>query len=348
MELSNLTNAFSQSSGDAKNPTPVTQMGQLWSIDADGNWGPAGETNRVDQNSELTSSDSFEQDSELSYDSQPAKQIFTNSGLTQEDILAVIQKDVDFSYDEKTNTFNIASGEIKPSTMDAIRAYFDMANGKYDEANIVVGESVTFETQITRSIGLDGSGRYTETVPSFDKIKCNSIDIQSQNIVNGDKMFAGAEANIIKIADQPNLESADNMFNGCTSSVVVIGKHPSIAQDDMFRGCEAVVLNPDLTDVIYDPAEHNAVQLLPETANPHVIPDFGQKIDTSAPEIDMDYVVKKIREQADRKHELSEEIAPILSKTQDKVKQAMDVLGLDDGSDLTSVEKSDAVDYFEK
>lgn len=381
MELSNLTNAFNQSSEDAKSSTPTTQIGQLWDIDANGDLGPAGETDRSKWNPKSTSGDVFEQDSEVLQDPQSAKQTLINSGLTQEDILAIIQKDVDFSYDEKTNTFNIASGEIKPSTMNAVCAYFDMADGKYDEANIVVGKDVTFETQIIHSIGLDGLGHYTEAVPSFGGIKCNSIDIQSQNIINGDKMFAGADADIIKIADQPNLKSANNMFNGCTSSAVVLGELPEDFSGKesaesgkihsltyMFTGCEAVVMNSDLTDVIYDPEEQNVVQILPEIVNPHITPDSGQKINPSVPKIEIDpdntsdsekkTPIEKIREWIESKYKSSgepvlfssdnEKGSSIVDKIQDRAKQAMDALGLDGVSDPVSVEKSDVVDYFEK
>ena len=287
-----------------------------------------------------------------SQDSQLINQIF-NPNLTQDEILEMIQRDVDFSYDENTNTFNITSGEVKPSTMDAVRAYFGMADGKYDEANIVVGEDVTFVTGLKPAVqALNGVGHYTEIAPSFSGIKCNSIDIQSQNIVNGDKMFAGAEADIIKIADQPNLKSADNMFNGCTSSAVVIGERPPVVQGNMFRGCEAVVLNSDLTDVIYDPEAQNDSHIIPGITSPHIVPGSGDKIAPINPKIEITpngasvsgekTIIETIRDKFDKIRESSMNFA---DKVQERAKQAIDALGLDDVSDPASVEKSDG---FEK
>lgn len=392
MELSNLTAAFNKSSDAAK--SSISQDGfqsqaedrAFITAEDRPDMDPGFET-KAAEDSELTPGDITDPGFDpgkstipnvLPRDPQSAKQTLINSGLTQEDILAIIQRDVDFSYDEKTNTFNIVSGEIKPSTMDAVRAYFDMADGKYDEANIVVGEDVTFETQLRPSLGLDGLGHYTEAVPSFAGIKCNSIDIQSQNIINGDKMFAGADADIIKVADQPNLKSANNMFNGCTASAVVLGELPEgfsgkesaesgkiYSLTYMFNGCEAIVMNSDLTDVIYDPAEQNAVQILPEIVNPHITPNPGQKINPSIPKIEIDpdntsdsekkMPIEKIREWIESKYKSSGEPvlfssdndkgSSIVDKIQDRAKQAMDALGLDGVSDPTSVEKSDV---FEK
>ena len=234
----------------------------------------------------------------------------------------------------------------------------------------MIGEDVTFGTQIINAGLTNGNSIAANSivfVPSFAGIKCNSIDVQSQNIVNGGNMFAGAEADIIKIADQPNLKSADNMFSGCTSSAVVIGELPPVVQGNIFRGCEAVVLNPDLTDVIYDPAEQNTVQILPEIVNPHIMPNPGQKIDPSIPKIEIDpdnisdsdsekkTPIEKIREWIEGKYKASgepvlfssdnEKSSSIVDKIQDRAKQAMDALGIDGIFDPASVEKSDC---FEK
>lgn len=367
MALSNLTAAFNESSDAAK-----SSISNIFHSNAeDKAFIKAENRPNVDPGFELKSRDDstlipvdatdtgFDPDNgfipkTFPQDSQSINQIF-NPNLTQDEILEIIQRDVDFSYDEKTNTFNITSGEIKPSTMDAVRAYFDMADGKYDEANIVVGEDVTFGTQIINAELTNGhsiTGNPMTIAPSFDGIKCNSIDIQSQNIINGDKMFAGAEADIIKIADQPNLKSADNMFNGCTSSAVVIGEYPPVVHGNIFRGCEAVVLNPDLTDVIYDPEAQNDSHIIPGITSPHIVPGSGDKIAPINPKIEITpngasgsgekTIIETIRDKFDKIRESSMNFA---DKVQDRAKQAIDALGLDDVSDPASVEKSDG---FEK
>lgn len=350
MALSSLTAAFNESSDAAKSSISdgfQSQAEDRAFITAEDrpDMDPGFET-KAAEDSELTPGD------------------ITDPGLTQDDILKTIQHDLDFSYDEETNTLNIVSGEIKPSTMDAVRAYFDMSDGKYDDANIVIGKDVTFKTEVINA-GLT-NGQTTidmpmNIVPSFEGIKCNSIDIQSQNIINGDNMFAGADADIIKVADQPNLESANNMFNGCTASAVVLGELPedfsgkepaengkNYSLDYMFNGCEAVVMNSDLTDVIYDPAENGIV-------NPHITPDSGHKINPSNPKMDPENIpdsekktpIEKIRELIESKYNSAdiEKGLAVVDKIRDRAKQAMDALGIDGIFDPGSVEKSDG---FEK
>lgn len=350
MALSSLTAAFNESSDAAKSSISdgfQSQAEDRAFITAEDrpDMDPGFET-KAAEDSELTSGD------------------ITDPGLTQDDILKTIQHDLDFSYDEETNTLNIVSGEIKPSTMDAVRAYFDMSDGKYDDANIVIGKDVTFKTEVINA-GLT-NGQTTidmpmNIVPSFEGIKCNSIDIQSQNIINGDNMFVGVDADIIKVADQPNLESANNMFDGCAARAIVLGEFPedfsgkepaengkNYSLDYMFNGCEAVVMNSDLTDVIYDPAENGIV-------NPHITPDSGHKINPSNPKIDPENIpdsekktpIEKIRELIESKYDSAniEKGLAVLDKIQDRAKQAMDALGIDGIFDPASVEKSDC---FEK
>lgn len=350
MALSSLTAAFNESSDAAKSSISdgfQSQAEDRAFITAEDrpDMDPGFET-KAAEDSELTPGD------------------IIDPGLTQDDILKTIQHDLDFSYDEETNTLNIVSGEIKPSTMDAVRAYFDMSDGKYDDANIVIGKDVTFKTEVINA-GLT-NGQTTidmpmNIVPSFEGIKCNSIDIQSQNIINGDEMFVGVNADIIKVADQPNLESANNMFDGCSARAVVLGEFPedfsgkepaengkNYSLDYMFNGCEAVVMNSDLTDVIYDPAENGIV-------NPHITPDSDHKINPSNPKMDPENIpdsekktpIEKIRELIESKYDSAniEKGLAVLDKIQDRAKQAMDALGIDGIFDPGSVEKSDC---FEK
>lgn len=350
MALSSLTAAFNESSDAAKSSISD------------------GFQSQAEDRAFITAEDRPDMDpgfeTKAAEDSELIPGDITDPGLTQDDILKTIQHDLDFSYDEETNTLNIVSGEIKPSTMDAVRAYFDMSDGKYDDANIVIGKDVTFKTEVINA-GLT-NGQTTidmpmNIVPSFEGIKCNSIDIQSQNIINGDKMFVGVDADIIKVADQPNLESANNMFDGCSARAIVLGELPedfsgkepaengkNYSLDYMFNGCEAVVMNSDLTDVIYDPAENGIV-------NPHITPDSGHKINPSNPKMDPENIpdsekktpIEKIRELIESKYDSAniEKGLAVLDKIQDRAKQAMDALGIDDIFDPASVEKSDC---FEK
>lgn len=171
-------------------------------------------------------------------------------------MLAVIQKDVDFAYDEETKTMTISGGEISQYTLEVLRGYMELSDGEFNDANIVIGQDVTFRNSVEK----DALGRYSVTAPTFGNIKCNSIDVQSQNITNGDHMFEGTCASIIKVADQPNLESADCMFSDSAAKLISIGEFPDAVMypEDVVRtvfvDCDSVVVNKDMTDIKYAPS----------------------------------------------------------------------------------------------
>lgn len=201
-------------------------------------------------------------------------------------LLARIREDVDFSYDEETNTFNIDSGEITPATMRYVREYFDATGDEYKNFNLVVGEDVTFDN----TSGLRSLDPHTASLDriSFAGIDCNCIDIRSQNITDADFMFRNAEANIIKLADQPNLTTAHSMFDGCDARAVIMGDIPAEvqSQDDMFKGCSSVVLNPDLTRVLYDPEYVADVVKVPE---PQIVVPDSQETQEPLPDRHPDF-----------------------------------------------------------
>lgn len=171
----------------------------------------------------------------------------------KEAMLAEIQKDVTFAYDEETKTMTISGGEISQHTLDALRGYMELSDGEFDDANIVIGQDVTFKNSFKKDV----RGEYYVAGPTFGDIKCKSIDIQSQNITNAYCMFASTKVDIIKVADQPNLEAAASMFSDCEAKLVSIGEFPESVYGDMvnpvFRGCSSLVVSKDMTDVIYSP-----------------------------------------------------------------------------------------------
>ncbi len=177
----------------------------------------------------------------------------TQDPAMKETMLAELQKDVNFSYDEETKTMMISGGEISQHTLDALRGYMELSDGEFDDANIVVGQDVTFKNSFKKDV----RGEYYVSGPTFGDMKCKSIDIQSQNITNAYCMFASTKADIIKVADQPNLEAAKSMFSDCDAKLVSIGEFPESVYGDtvnpVFLGCSSVVVNKDMTDVIYSP-----------------------------------------------------------------------------------------------
>lgn len=149
----------------------------------------------------------------------------------EEKLLENIRKDVDMQYDEETKTFTISSGEIDAGTAKAISKYFHETDGKYDDANIVIGSDITFkkDTILTRD-------------PQFKDITCNRFEIQSQNIITADHMFRDVHAKEITVADQPGLESATGMFEGCEADSISVGEIPAgISRDDLMKGCDCEV-----------------------------------------------------------------------------------------------------------
>lgn len=172
-------------------------------------------------------------------------------------MLAELQKDVNFSYDEETKTMTISGGEMDQHTMDALRAYMDLSDGEFDDANIIIGQDVTFGNSIEKGL----HGKYSVTGPVFGDIKCKSIDIQSQNITNADRMFAETQADIIKVADQPNLESADSMFFNSNAKMISIGEFPDSIKDSAatFIHCYAVVMNKDGTEILHDGSSNRPI-----------------------------------------------------------------------------------------
>lgn len=146
-------------------------------------------------------------------------------------LLENICKDVDMQYDKETKTFTISSGEIDAKTAKAISKYFQEADGKYDDANIVIGSDVTFkkDTVLTRD-------------PQFKDITCNRFEIQSQNIITADHMFRDVHAKEITVASQPGLEGATGMFEGCEADSISVGEIPAgISRDDLMKGCDCEI-----------------------------------------------------------------------------------------------------------
>lgn len=139
-----------------------------------------------------------------------------------------ISKDVGITYDNSTDTFNIASGNFDGKTAKALKNYIDSADGKYDKANIVIGKDVTFDKDdlLKKDIRFD--------------FKCGSLDIQSQDIADASSMFEDSDIDSIKLADQPNLSDTTDMFKNCKASTVSIGKIPAaVDKKAMKTGCNA-------------------------------------------------------------------------------------------------------------
>ena len=201
----------------------------------------------------------------------------------KEAMLAEIQKDVIFAYDEETKTMTISGGEISQHTLDALRGYMELSDGEFDDANIVVGQDVTFKNSFKK----DARGEYYAAGPTFGDIKCKSIDIQSQNITNAYCMFASTKADIIKVADQPNLETAASMFSDCEAKLVSIGEFPESVYGNMvnpvFRGCSSIVVSKDMTDVIYSPKSDPL----------DLFGDRREKVHTEEDSVDTSFVVNE-------------------------------------------------------
>lgn len=137
-----------------------------------------------------------------------------------------VNEDVSLSYDEATNTFKIDAGKIDPGTMSAFKDYLEEADGKYDEANIVIGPDVEFDQGNLKHINFG--------------FKCKSLDIQSQNITDANSMFENAEIETITLADQPGLSDVNDMFKDCAAKEVTIGAIPSdVDKFAMQKGCKA-------------------------------------------------------------------------------------------------------------
>lgn len=261
----------------------------------------------------------------------------------KETMLAELQKDVTFAYDEETKTMTISGGEISQHTLDALRAYTDLSDGEFDDANIVIGQDVTFRNSVEK----DALGRYSVTAPTFGNIKCKSIDVQSQNITNGDHMFEGTQASIIKVADQPNLESADCMFSDSAAKLISIGEFPDAVMNpedvvcNVFVGCDSVVVNKDMTDIKYAPSTSHFYKT---DADIMVYPqkNEGDKIQTDKqPEPDHmivgpDYKTGRESSVYLRQEGFGEDHS---DRTADRVQQAENALGVTVGQMSTSQEK---------
>lgn len=153
------------------------------------------------------------------------------SNEKEEKLLESIRKDVDIQYDEGTKTFTISSGEMDAGTAKAISKYFHESDGKYDDANIVIGPDVSFkkDTVLTRDL-------------QFKDITCNRFEIQSQNIITADHMFRDVHAREIKISDQLGLESAADMFEGCEADSISVGEIPAgISRSDLMKDCNCEI-----------------------------------------------------------------------------------------------------------
>lgn len=257
-------------------------------------------------------------------------------------MLAVIQKDVDFAYDEETKTMTISGGEISQYTLDVLRGYMELSDGEFNDANIVIGQDVTFRNSVEK----DALGRYSVTAPTFGNIKCNSIDVQSQNITNGDHMFEGTCASIIKVADQPNLESADCMFSDSAAKLISIGEfpdavmHPEDVVRTVFVGCDSVVVNKDMTDIKYAPSTSH---LYKDDADIVVRPQKNEedKIQTNKePDYSVvghDYATGRESSVYLRRDGFGENH---MDRTTNRVQQAESALGVTVGQMSTSQEKS--------
>lgn len=137
-----------------------------------------------------------------------------------------VNEDVSLSYDEATNTFKIDAGKIDPGTMSAFKDYLEEADGKYDDASIVIGPDVEFDQGKLKHINFG--------------FKCKSLEIQSQNITDANSMFEDSEIEAITIADQPGLSDVDDMFKNCKAKEVTVGAIPSdVDKFAMQNGCKA-------------------------------------------------------------------------------------------------------------
>ena len=83
----------------------------------------------------------------------------------------------------------------------------------------------------------------TPDYPDFKGMSFGKLEIQSQDILNADRMFAGVSADEIVLADQPNLESADSMFGFAQVDNISIGKLPGNidVSFDLMRDCPSDV-----------------------------------------------------------------------------------------------------------
>lgn len=255
----------------------------------------------------------------------------------KEAMLAEIQKDVTFAYDEETKTMTISGGEISQHTLDALRGYMELSDGEFDDANIVVGQDVTFKNSFKKDV----RGVYYVAGPTFGDIKCKSIDIQSQNITNAYCMFASTKADIIKVADQPNLETAASMFSDCEAKLVSIGEFPESVYggvvNPVFRGCSSIVVSKDMTDVIYSP-KSNPVDLFG---------DRREKVHTEKDSVDTPFVTNESPQDNIHQDNVSEydptfglkQSDAFRSHAIDRAQQIENELGVD-GVDFSEIQNS--------
>ena len=142
------------------------------------------------------------------------------------------------------------AGKIDPGTMSAFKDYLEEADGKYDEANIVIGSDVEFDQGKLKHINFG--------------FKCKSLEIQSQNITDANSMFEGSEIEAITIAAQPGLSNVDDMFKNCKAKEVTVGAIPSdVDKFAMQKDCKAS-FKTDVDDRAAQ-AEELAAEVAPQT-----------------------------------------------------------------------------------
>lgn len=165
-------------------------------------------------------------------------------------LLEQIRQDVDIQIDAENKEVIIDSGALTDETTDALRKYLAL-KGETDEAwktpDLTVGKDVTFESSYDESqsvVNFDHRRDFlSDSYPDFAGMNFGKLEIQSQNITNGNYMFAGVSADEIVVADQPNLESADNMFSFAQADNISIGKIPDNidVSFDLMRDCPSDV-----------------------------------------------------------------------------------------------------------
>lgn len=165
-----------------------------------------------------------------------------DANKTEMRLLEQIKKDVDIQIDSENKEIIISSGELTDETTDALREYLAL-KGNTDEAwktpDLMVEEGVHFHASTDETLVVGATPDY----PDFAGMRFGKLEIQSQDILNADCMFAGVSADEIVLADQPNLESADSMFGFTHVDNISIGKLPDTIDVgfDLMRDCPSDV-----------------------------------------------------------------------------------------------------------
>ena len=160
----------------------------------------------------------------------------------ENNLLERIRQDVDIQIDDENKEIIINSGALTDETTDALREYLAL-KGNADEAwktpDLMIEEGVHFHASTDETLVVGATPDY----PDFKGMSFGKLEIQSQDILNADRMFAGVSADEIVLADQPNLESADSMFGFAQVDNISIGKLPGNidVSFDLMRDCPSDV-----------------------------------------------------------------------------------------------------------